>query len=158
MVILDLFRSVLDEAPVAIVVTDAVVERPGPTILYANTAFGRLTGRAPCDVIGLTPRFMHGRDTRRAVLDQFAIALKACERFHGFLTNYRADGSRYVVEIDCRPLTDTSGRLTNFIAFEREVVRRRGRPAVGASGRFEPVEESHDSLTTILPGMNLFKS
>ena len=31
-------------------------------------------------------------------------------------------------------------------------------PDIKVAGRFEPIEESHDSLTTILPGMNLFKS
>ena len=158
MLLIDLLRSVLDQAPIAVVITDALVERPGPTILYANDAFGRLVGRATCDVIGLTPRFMQGSETRRTVLDQFAAALRAGERFHGFLTNYRADGSRYVAEIDCRPLIDASGRVVDFIAFEREVVRRRGRPAASGTGRFEPVAVSHDVLTNFLPRINLFKS
>lgn len=128
MTLLEVIRAFAHDSVLAIVMTDAMVEKPGPTILYANEAFGQLTGRQPSEVVGISPRFMQGRETRRPALDRFAQALRAGERFHGYLTNYRADGSKYVVEIDCRPLRNAQGRVEYFLAFEREVARRRGRP------------------------------
>lgn len=154
--IIELARAFLHDAPVGIVVTDAQPSKPGPVILYANSAFGVLTGRDVSGLVGLTPRFMQGRETRRSSLDDFARALVAGERFHGYLTNYRGDGSKYRVEIDCRPIRGSDGRIEHFMSFEREVVRRIGRPASGAAGRYEPINVSNDLLTGPLRALGAF--
>ena len=154
--IIEFAKAFLETNPVGVVVTDARPRLPGPTIIYANPAFGRLTGTCVRDIIGLTPRFMQGRDTRRASLDAFARALAAGERYHGYLTNYRADGERYRAEIDCRPLRDAQNAISCFISFEREVTRRIGRPASGMGGRYDPICVSNDLLTEPLVGMGVF--
>jgi transposase len=38
----ELIRALAQDADIGVLVTDAVVDAPGPTILYANSAFGRL--------------------------------------------------------------------------------------------------------------------
>lgn len=154
--IVEFARAFLADAPVGVVLTDAQPEHPGPTILYANAAFGRLVGREPREIIGLSPRFMQGRETRRATLDAFHRAVAAGERFHGYLTNYRGDGTKYRAEIDCHPLHSDAGVLSHFVAFEREVVRRRGRPAVGMAGRYEPSGQSNEALTPALRLLGAF--
>jgi PAS domain S-box-containing protein len=156
MTALELIRALAHDAAVGIVVTDALVDAPGPTILYANPAFGSLVRRDPHDIVGQTPRFMQGKETRRPVLDAFRRALGAGERFHGYLTNYRADGSKYRVEIDCRPIRSADGRIENFVAFEREVIRRVGRPIGSAAGRYEPASVSHTLLTDPFHGLGVF--
>ncbi|GJD97668.1 PAS domain-containing protein [Methylobacterium iners] len=158
MTLFELIRAFVDKSPVAVLVTDATVRAPGPIILYANGAFGKLTGRDPTEVIGISPRFMQGRETRRPVLDHFAQALAAGEPFHGFLTNYRADGTKYVVEIDCRPLRNADGRIEHFLSFEREVARRLGRPSRDGASRFEPVEVSNDLLGEELRRLRVFSA
>lgn len=157
MTVLELICALAHDATVGIVVTDTLIEAPGPTIFYANPAFGRLVGRALNDIVGQCPRFMHGKETRQETLDTFRRALAAGERFHGFLTNYRADGTKYRVEIDCRPLRAADGRIENFVAFEREVVRRIGRPVTSATGRYEPTSVSNDSLTVALRALAVFE-
>src|ERR1700709_2515292 len=107
----ELIRALAQDATVGVVVTDAMIEAPGPTILYANPAFARLVGRDPDDIVGQSPRFMQGKETRRTALDAFHRALAAGERFHGYLTNYRPDGAKYRIEIDCRPLRAATGRI-----------------------------------------------
>ena len=154
--IIELARAFLHNAPVGIVVTDALPSKPGPFILYANSAFGVLTGRDVNELIGLTPRFMQGRETRRSSLDDFARALMAGERYHGYLTNYRGDGSKYRVEIDCRPIRGSDGRIEHFVSFEREVIRRIGRLASGSAGRYEPTSVSNDLLTDPLRALGAF--
>ena len=42
--VIELARAFLDDAPIGIVITDAQPAKPGPIILYANAAFGALTG------------------------------------------------------------------------------------------------------------------
>ena len=93
MTALELIRALAHDATIGIVVTDAVIDVPGPIILYANPAFGCLVGRDLSDIVGRNPRFMQGKETRRTTLDTFHRALAAGERFHGYLTNYRADGA-----------------------------------------------------------------
>lgn len=156
MTVLELIRAIARDAPVGVVVTDTLVKPPGPIILYANDAFGRLTGHPPAEIVGISPRFMQGRETRRPTLDRFAQALSTGERFHGFLTNYRANGTKYVSEIDCRAIRNAVGTIDYFLAFEREVARRRGRPAVGSAGRYEPVAVSDDLLTDDLRRLGAF--
>ncbi|AWV19809.1 MULTISPECIES: PAS domain-containing protein [Methylobacteriaceae] len=153
----ELIRALAHDADTGIIVTDAVTELPGPTILYANPAFGRLVGRDPDEIVGQSPRFMQGKETRRETLDTFHRALVAGERFHGYLTNYRADGTKYRAEVDCRPLRSADGRIENFVAFEREVVRRIGRPAASAAGRYELRSESRDLLTGALRTFAIFE-
>ncbi|MCJ2052623.1 histidine kinase, partial [Methylobacterium sp. J-070] len=77
--------------------------------------------------------------------------------FHGYLTNYRADGTRYRAEIDCRPLRSADGRIENFVSFEREVVRRVGRPAMSADGRYESISVGDDMLAGVLQELALFR-
>ena len=124
MTIVELIRAFGRDLPTGILITDAVIKRPGPIIVYANPAFSRLVGRDLDEIIGLSPRFMQGRETRRSTLDAFHHALKGGKRFHGYLTNYRGDGTKYRVEIDCRPVRGPDGRIQYYMSFEREVVRR----------------------------------
>ena len=158
MTFLEVIRAFAHNSAVAVVITDATVEKPGPIIRYANDAFGRLVGRSVAEIIGHSPRFMQGRETRRPVLDTFAQALEAGERFHGYLTNYRADGNKYVVEIDCRPLRNAQGDVEYFLAFEREVARRRGRPWGGVQSRFEPTEINNAALVSEFKMLDAFGS
>ncbi|MCJ2099722.1 PAS domain-containing protein [Methylobacterium sp. E-046] len=58
MTALELIRALALDATVGIVVTDTAIDWPGPTIVYANSAFGQLVGRDLSDVVGQTPRFM----------------------------------------------------------------------------------------------------
>ncbi|MGI3902257.1 MAG: PAS domain-containing protein [Janthinobacterium lividum] len=156
--VIELARALLQEAAVGVVITDAQPSKPGPVILYANSAFGVLTGRDVNELIGLTPRFMQGRETRRSSLDDFARSLLAGERFHGYLTNYRGDGTKYRVEIDCRPICGPDGRIDYFMSFEREVVRRIGRPASGFGGRYEPLTVSNELLSGPVRALGAFAS
>ncbi|QEE41336.1 PAS domain-containing protein [Methylobacterium sp. WL2] len=95
MMVLDLIRALAEDAPVGIVVTDVAIDPPGPIIRYANPAFSRLVGRDLGKIVGQSPRFMQGKETRRETLDTFRRALAAGERFHGYITNYRGDGTKY---------------------------------------------------------------
>lgn len=157
MTFVEFVGAFLGEAAVAVVITDAELDRPGPTILYANAAFCSLTGQDHTEIVGMSPRFMQGKETRRTSLDAFHHTLKYGGRFHGFLTNYRPDGTKYRVEIDCRPCRGLDGQIFAFIAFQREVMRRVGRPSVGQGGRYTPADISNTPVTAALRAMRVFE-
>ncbi|MCJ2068537.1 hypothetical protein MKK75_06915 [Methylobacterium sp. J-030] len=52
--------------------------------------------------------------------------------------------------IDCRPLRAADGCVENFVAFEREVIRRIGRPAIISAGHYEQTDISNHLLTGTL--------
>jgi PAS domain S-box-containing protein len=120
------------------VLTDAGLDAPGPLIRYVNPAFCRLSGYAAGELAGTSPRRLQGEATQPLVLRTLSRALRAGARFHGVVVNYRKTGERYFCEIDARLLLADDGSIARFIAFEREVVRPRGRPRDGAL-RFRPV-------------------
>jgi PAS domain S-box-containing protein len=137
--------------PVGVVLTGAALDAPGPLIRYVNPAFCRITGYAAGELIGTSPRRLQGAATQALALRAFSRAIRAGARFHGVLVNYRKGGERYFCEIDARPLVGDDGAVARFIAFEREVVRPRGRPRDGAS-RFRPVLPEADLLPPVLAG------
>ena len=135
----ELVRIFAEQSTTSIVVTDAALDSPGPVIRYANPAFCRLTGYAAEDLLGRSPRMLQGKDTQPLTLRSLSRALRAAARFHGVLANYRRSGEAYLCEIDVRPIHGMQGLLEGFIAFEREVIRPRGRPREEDFGRFKPV-------------------
>ncbi len=70
-------------------------------------------------------------------------------RFLGCLRNYRKSGEEYLCEIDVRPILGRDGVLQAFIAFEREVVRRRGRPTEGGTRRYRPTVQTLSPLVAL---------
>ena len=50
------FRAAVEAAYDAVLITDAELKLPGPRIVYVNSAFTKMTGYSPEDIIGKTPR------------------------------------------------------------------------------------------------------
>ncbi|WCS24241.1 PAS domain-containing protein [Methylobacterium sp. NMS14P] len=122
---LRLLLAAVEATGEAVLITTAVLDEPGPVILYANPAFVRLTGYAPDEVVGRSPRFLQGPETERAPLDAARKSLLAGEAFQGEALNYRKDGSTYRVEWLITPVCDAEGRITNWVSAQRDVTQRR---------------------------------
>lgn len=137
--LIDLVRHVADPLDVGVLVTSADLDQPGPTILYANDAFVRMSGYGADDLLGRSPRMLQGAGTSREGTRQVQRALRSQGRFLGRIQNYRRSGEAYLCELDIRPICGLDGHPEAFIAFEREVVRRRGRPTRGGAGRYTAV-------------------
>ena len=122
---LALLQCVLAAVDEAVLVTTADLDWPGPIIEYANPAITRMTGYAPNELLGQSPRLFQGAKTDRAVLDRVRIDLAAHAHFHGEATNYRKDGSEYVVEWLIMPLRDDQGQVLHWVSVQRDVTDRR---------------------------------
>ena len=140
MTVVEIIRLFAEPLDTAVVLTDVDLERPGPTVLYVNPAFVRMSGYAGSEFVGNSPRLLQGPATRREFSQFVARRLRTEGRFHGVLENYRSSGEIYLCELDVRTIHGGDGHPLAFIAFEREVVRRRGRPSRNGAGRYTPVE------------------
>lgn len=142
-------RAAVEATGEAIIVTSADLDEPGPIIQYANPAFTRMTGYAPNEVIGQSPRLLQGPLTDLGVLAEMKKALRAGRSFQGEAINYRKDGSTYAVEWLITAVVDGDGRIVSCVSAQRDVTERR---AAIEHQRFLVRELQHrvkNTLTTV---------
>lgn len=120
------FRQIVERAQDVIIVTEAEpLDEPGPRIVYVNPAFTRLTGYAPEEVIGRSPRFLQNPPTVDAdTLHAIRAGLESGSGFRGPILNFGKDGTSYWLDMHIFGLSDHTGRITHFAAIERDVTAR----------------------------------
>lgn len=120
----------------ALVITEAQLEPPGPRFVYVNDGFTQITGYTPEEVIGKTPRILHGPQTDRAKISQLRHDLEQHGCFRGETVNYRKDGTAFVMDWYVKPLRDQHGTITHWMAVQHDVTqRRRGEAALDVAER-----------------------
>ncbi|TDP60224.1 PAS domain-containing protein [Flavobacterium dankookense] len=97
-----------------IVVTDSNLK-----IVFASKNIVEMNGYKPEEVIGNSPKMFQGKLTDSNVSKEISSAVKEQRPFSQIITNYCKDGSLYKCHINGYPVFDKSGRLINFIAFEK---------------------------------------
>ncbi|MBE2286310.1 MAG: PAS domain S-box protein [Prosthecobacter sp.] len=109
-----------------VLITEAFpLDEPGPRIVFVNEAFTRRMGYTLEETIGRSPRFLQGTDTDRQALDRIRTALTAGCPVREELVNYAKDGSRVILDIDVVPIRGEDGRVTHFVAIQRDITIRR---------------------------------
>ena len=121
---LHLMRASIAGVSEPVLITDADLDAPGPRIVYANPAFCEMTGYAPHELLGRTPRMLQGPASDGNTLERLRVALRNGESFTGSTINYRKDGSSYEVEWRIQPVRDTQGRITHYSSTQRNVTER----------------------------------
>ena len=123
---LRLLESVVVNANDAVLITEAEpIDLPGPRILYVNAAFTRTTGYTLEDVIGKTPRILHGPDTNFEPLQRLKKALRRWKPVEVELLNYRKDGTTFWVELSIVPVANELGWYTHWVSVQRDVSERK---------------------------------
>jgi len=120
-----LLASATHVARSAICITDAQLDEPGPRIVYVNPAFERMTGYQSHEVLGRSPRFLHGPDTDRLTLDRLRRDLGNGRAFQGETSNYRKDGTRFTMTWRIAAITDATGRPTHYVSAQDDVTSLR---------------------------------
>ena len=121
-----ILQTALRHANDAVMITNADLKPPGgPKIITINHAFTLMTGYTPDDLKDRTPRILQGPKTDRRTLDRLRIALKTGEPFRDELINYRKDGTEYYVECRIEPVRTTSGKITHWVAIQRDTTQRK---------------------------------
>jgi len=122
---LRLLSSAIEQSTESVVITDAQLEPPGPTIVFVNPAFTKMTGYSAAEVIGKTPRILPGPKTDRSVVQRLREHLARGQAFGGEAINYRKDGTDYHQEWQIGPIRDAKGSITHFVAHQRNISERR---------------------------------
>lgn len=121
-----LFQRAVDASLDSVLITEAEPqEEPGPRIIYANESFYRETGYSPAEVMGRSARFLQGPKTSPEALANIRRALKSWRPIRQEITNYRKDGSAFLVELNIAPVADSTGWSTHFVCVQRDITEQR---------------------------------
>jgi len=109
-----------------VIITEAEPQdEPGPRILFVNDAFVRRTGYTREEVLGRSPRFLYGPRTSRVELERIAAAQRQWKPVRAELVNYTRSGEEFWIEIDLVPISDNTGRFTQWVGVERDITERK---------------------------------
>ena len=154
-----LLRSAVEQANNSVIITGNRLDPPGPRILYVNPAFTDITGYAPEDVRGKTPRLLQGPLTEPWVLRRLREHLENGDPFEGEAINYRKDGTPFVNHWSIAPVRDDSGIITHWVSVQRDVTDRRQMSErmleVQERERHNTAREIHDELGGLLASLQM---
>ena len=85
--------AVLEAAAESILVTTTDLDAPGPSVVYANPAFERMTGWSAAEVLGKSPRILQGPKTDLRVFADLRKPLHSRKIWEARTVNYRPERS-----------------------------------------------------------------
>jgi PAS domain S-box-containing protein len=121
---IELLAAAIGSAKDSIIITDTQLDQPGPTIVYVNASFTKMTGYTAQEVIGKSPRMLQGPETDRQVINRIRTTLSNGEWFDGKAINYRKDGSTFINEWHIEPIMTEDGQINHFLAIQHDVTER----------------------------------
>jgi diguanylate cyclase (GGDEF)-like protein/PAS domain S-box-containing protein len=113
----EFLRAALDVAPDGVVITESGGDR---VVVYANSAFCRLTGYELNELLGKNLRLLQREDRDQQELDGLREALRHGEPTRALLRNQRKDGTVFVNDMQIYPLKDAEGKVTHYVGYHRE--------------------------------------
>ncbi|MEP0817341.1 MULTISPECIES: PAS domain S-box protein [Trichocoleus] len=94
-------------------------------IIYVNSAFSRMTGYEPEEVIGQNCRFLQGPETDLQEVAKIRQAIAAGKEAQTTLLNYRKDGQPFWSELRISPIFSELGELLYFVGVQTDVTPRK---------------------------------
>lgn len=98
-----------------------VLTDPARLILWTSNSFLSMTGYSNSEVVGKTPKLLHGPETSPVIMQQIRDSLHRQKPVKAELVNYRKNGDKYVCQVEINPLYNGQGELTHFLAVEQEI-------------------------------------
>jgi two-component system cell cycle response regulator len=116
-----LLIAALEAAANGVVITDK-----DATIIWANPAFGRLTGYSLEEALGKNPNQLtkSGMQNKEYYQDMWTSLLSG-RHWRGELINKRKDGSLYHEELSIASVKDGAGEITHFIGIKEDISVRK---------------------------------
>lgn len=114
-----LLARALDAASDPIFVTDKLGH-----IVFANTAFGEVSGYPVREIVGNTPALFKSGKQGDDFYAQMRATLESGSDFRATFVNKKRDGSLYHVAQSISPITDERGRITHYISVSKDISER----------------------------------
>jgi len=111
-----MFTKAVDKLALAICITDT-----DSKILYANSAFSRLTGYSHEEIVGKNAAILSHNSTPARVYDQMWSQLKQQQSWSGLLVNRSKKDTVYLAELTVVPLINDAGVTTHYLGMHRDV-------------------------------------
>ncbi|MBW8242792.1 MULTISPECIES: PAS domain-containing sensor histidine kinase [Flagellimonas] len=115
--------AALEAALNGITITDALQE--DNPIIYANTAFEKITGYAKEEILGRNCRFLQAGDHDQEAVKKMYGAIKEGKGCHVQLRNYKKDGTLFWNEVSINPIADESERITHYVGIQNDITERK---------------------------------
>lgn len=107
--------TALNAAANAIIITD----RDG-LVIWSNQAFTDLTGYAPEEINGQSPRILNSGEQDADFYDSMWRTITSGRVWQGELVNRRKNGTTYPERMTITPLRNESGMITHYIAIKED--------------------------------------
>ena len=101
-----------------------IADRKGQ-IVWVNPAFTRLTGYAPSEAIGQSPRVLKSGAHDSAFYQQLWNTILSGQVWQGEISNRRKNGTLYTEEMTITPVRNARGEITHFIAVKQDISERK---------------------------------
>ena len=101
------------------------LEDSGLKIVFVNGAFERQTGYSKDEVMGQPLRTLYGPHAQRSEIDRIRATVETGESARTELIKYNKRGDAYWVEIETVPIASAQGKLTHYVAIERDITERK---------------------------------
>ncbi|NOZ75206.1 MAG: PAS domain S-box protein [FCB group bacterium] len=116
---LQLQSKVLESAANAIIITNS-----NGIIQWTNPAFTTLTGYDGEFAIGKTPKILHSGKHNKSFYRQLWETILNNQVWHGQIQNKKKSGELYTEEMTITPVTNSDGKIQNFIAIKQDISDR----------------------------------
>jgi PAS domain S-box-containing protein len=117
--------AIIEAAAESILITTADLDHPGPSIVYVNPAFEKMSGWSSAEVLGKSPRIFQGPKTDLQIFSYLRENLFSKRPWEGQTINYRKDGSEFWMEWSIMPLMSKHGEVYQYVAIQRDVSARK---------------------------------
>ncbi|MDX8351821.1 PAS domain-containing protein [Cognatiyoonia sp. IB215182] len=94
---------------------------PGVPVIYVSDVFEAHTGYKPSEVIGKSLSILQGPMTEAQAVEDFRFLIENQVPGTVRITNYRKDKTPFVHECALRPIKDSQGNVSHFIAIQTPV-------------------------------------
>lgn len=116
-----LMTSAMEVCAEAVMITDAKTQ-----IIWANTAFERLTGYALKEVYGRKPsQVIRSGKQDSTFYQQMWFRLNQGKYWTGELINRRSNGDLYYEQMTITPVKNRSGKVSHYVAIKKDISRRK---------------------------------
>ncbi len=113
-------QMALEQAPDAVLII-STVPRSVPTVVYANTAFTRLTGYNREEIVGQSPQVLETSSAQPTFLERIQQMLHDGQPSSWRTFGVRKGGEEFRLDVSLAPLRDDAGDISYLMAILRDV-------------------------------------